>query len=256
MENVLITGATGGIGSEFARLFAQKGFNLILTGRNEARLTALAGELSGFGVEVTCYVHDLSHEQEVYALYNRLKESNQIPAYLINNAGFGTSGSFSESNAERELEMYRLNMLAPALLMRLLLVDMKARGFGRILNVASTAAFQPLPGMAGYAATKAFLVSLSQAVHYELRRSNVKVSTLCPGVTDTGFHTVAHTRKSLMSNRFPHSTAPKVARYGYRLMMRGQSLGIHGFFNTLLIFSERFVCRKGVVALSDWMLRG
>lgn len=256
METALITGATGGIGSEFARLFAKQRCNLILTGRSEGKLMALADELSGHGVEVTCYVHDLAGEQEVNALYQRLKEANQTPDYLVNNAGFGISGAFAETDPERELEMYRLNMLAPALLMRLFVADMKTRGFGRILNVASTAAFQPLPGMAGYAASKAFLVSLSQAVHYELRGTNVKVSTLCPGVTDTGFHRVAETQKSLMSNRFPHATAQEVAQYGYRLMMRGQSLGIHGFFNTLLIFSERFLCRRGVIALSDRLLRG
>lgn len=256
METALITGATGGIGSEFARLFAQNGIHPILTGRNEIRLRELADQLSGYGVGVTCYVKDLSRMEEVHALYGLLKEANQSPAYLVNNAGFGTSGPFSETDPDRELEMYRLNMLAPALLTRLFAADMKERGFGRILNVASTAAFQPLPGMAGYAATKAFLLTLSQAVHHELRGSNVSVSVLCPGVTDTSFHAVAGTQKSLMSNRFTHATAREVAQYGYRLMMRRKSLGIHGFFNKLLIFSERFICRRGLIALTDKMLRG
>lgn len=133
--------------------------------------------------------------------------------------------------------------------------DMKSRGFGRIVNIASTAAFQPGPYMAGYCATKAFVLSLSEAVNYELKGTGITVTTICPGYTDTGFHKVAETKDTLMTKLASHASPEEVALYGFNKMMKGKSLGVHGFMNKVMAFSDRLASRTMITAVAAKILK-
>lgn len=255
MKTALITGATEGIGYEFARLFAQKGNNLILIARNEARLKTIANELASDKVTVTYYAKDLSIVDNAMYVYNDLKSQRIAVDYLVNNAGFGINGLFTDIDWQKELEMYNLNMLTLAYFTKMFGNDMKTRNFGRILNIASTGSFQPGPYMAGYCASKAFVLSLSEAVNYELKGTDVSVTALCPGVTDTKFHSIAQTKETIMSKFLSHAKPKDVAAYGYRLMMKKKQFGIHGLANKLLIFSVRLSTRRMATLFAGKMLK-
>lgn len=255
MKTALITGATGGIGLEFAKLFAHNEINLILAARNETRLQSIAKELCSPKINIMYYAKDLSNIRNAEYIYNDLVSHNISVDYLINNAGFGINGNFIDIDWEREFEMYILNMTTLAYFTKVFARDMVSRGFGRILNVASTGSFQPGPFMAGYCATKAFVLSLSEAVNYELKDTNVTVSTLCPGVTDTNFHSYAKTEKTLMSRYLTHAKPEDVAKYGYNLMMNGKSLGVQGFMNKIIAQSGRFSRRSILIAVSGKLLK-
>lgn len=256
MKTALITGATGGIGRELALLLAATGHDLVLAARNEAQLIRIKEEAESQGVAVHIFPLDLSKAENAEALYRRLQEVRIQVDILVNNAGFGIDGPYLNIPWEKEEEMFRLNMLTVAYLTHVFAASMKARGFGRILNIASIAAFQPGPYMAGYCATKAFVLSLSEAVNYELKGTGVTVSALCPGVTDTGFHRVAGTEKVGMSRYLPHASAREVAQYGYKLIQERQAVGIYGFFNRMLVFANRLVPRGLSVYLSARLLKG
>lgn len=255
MKTALITGATEGIGYEFARLFAQKGNNLILVARNEDRLQAIAKELSSGNITLKYYAKDLSIVENAMYVYNDLKSQRIAIDFLVNNAGFGINGLFTDIDWQKELEMYNLNMITLAYFTKMFGRDMKARNYGRILNVGSTGSFQPGPYMAGYCASKAFVLSLSEAVNYEFKGTDVSVTVLCPGVTDTKFHSVAQTKETMMSKLLSHAKPKDVAAYGYKLMMKKKSFGIHGFANKLMIFSVRFTCRPLATAFAGKMLK-
>lgn len=255
MKTALITGATGGIGLEIAKLFAQNGISLILVARNQESLQAIAKQLTVYPIEVRIYAKDLSVIESAKHIYDDIKANHLTVDYLVNNAGFGINDRFVDIEWEKEVQMYTLNMLTLAYFTKVFATEMKSQKFGRILNIGSTGSFQPGPYMAGYCATKAFVLSLSEAVNHELRGTNVSVSTLCPGVTDTKFHAVAQTEETGMSKLLPHASAEKVAQYGYRLMMKGQSMGVQGLMNKLIVFSNRLTCRKLVVVLSGKLLK-
>lgn len=255
METAFITGASEGIGYEFARLFAKNGKNLILVARNETRLKAISQELSGNGIKVEYYAKDLSILENARYIFNDIQSRNIRVEYVVNNAGFGINGQFTEISWEEELTMYNLNMITLAFFTKVFASEMKSKNYGRILNVGSTGSFQPGPYMAGYCASKAFVLSLSEAVNYELRNTNVRVSALCPGVTDSKFHSVAKTENTSMSKFLSHATPREVAEYGYKLMMKGKSLGIQGFANKVMIQSNRFATRKIATALAGKMLK-
>jgi short-subunit dehydrogenase len=255
MNTALITGATEGIGLEFAKLFAQKGKSLILIARNESRLQTVSKELSSYKIDVKIYAKDLSFVDNAIYIYEDLKTRNISIDYLVNNAGFGINDHYVDIDWQREQEMFNLNMITLAYFTKMFAKDMKVRKFGRILNVGSTGSFQPGPYMAGYCATKAFVLSLSEAVNYELKGTNVSVSTICPGVTDTNFHSVAHTENTIMSKLLSHATPNEVANYGFKIMMKGKSLGIHGFINKIIVFSDRLTCRKILIAFAGKMLK-
>lgn len=251
----LITGATEGIGYEFSKIFAQKGINLILVARNETRLQQIATELSLYKIEVKIYAKDLSVIENTMFIYNDLRVNNITVDYLINNAGFGINDNYIAIDWQKEQEMFNLNMITLSYFTKVFAKDMVARKYGRILNLGSTGSFQPGPYMAGYCATKAFVLSLSEAVNYELKGTNVSVSTLCPGVTDTKFHSVAHTENTIMSKLLSHATPEEVANYGFKIMMKGKSLGIHGFLNKIIVFSDRLICRRILIAFTGKMLK-
>ncbi len=254
METALITGATEGIGYELALLFASKETSLVIVARNQEKLEKIAKELQN-QVNVSSYALDLSKMENVEKLYRELKEKNITVDYLINNAGFGITGEFLDMEWEKLRDMFNLNMLTVAFLTRKFATDMKKRNKGRILNVGSTASFQPGPYMAGYCASKAFVLSLSEAVNFELRNTNVSVSTLCPGVTDSRFHFTAMSRNTKMHRLMPHATSREVAEFGFQLMMKRKPLGIHGMINRIIVFLNRITPRNTVVSLSARVLK-
>lgn len=255
MKTALITGATQGIGLELAKLFAQNGNNLILIARDEIRLQSIAKELTLHNITVKTFAKDLSIIDNAQYIYEELKAQQIAVDYVVNNAGYGINDQYVDIDWRKEESMFNLNMITVAYFTKMFARDMKEQNFGRILNVGSTASFQPGPYMAGYCATKAFVLSLSEAVNYELRKSNVSVSTLCPGVTDSKFHAFAKTESTMMSKRLSHATPLAVAKYGFKIMMQKKSLGIYGISNKIMVFSTRLTCRKMVVALSAQLLR-
>ncbi|HZC76160.1 MAG TPA: SDR family oxidoreductase, partial [Ktedonobacterales bacterium] len=191
-ETALVTGASSGIGEELARLFARDGYDLVLVARGKTQLEALAAELrQRHGVSLTVLATDLAQPAAAQAIYDELTRAGITVDVLVNNAGYATYGSFTEIPAETELAMLQVNMAALTHLCKLFLPPMVRRGSGRVLNVASTAAFQPGPLMAAYYASKAYVLSLSEALANELRGTGVTVTALCPGPTRSGFQSRA-----------------------------------------------------------------
>ena len=236
----MITGASLGIGYELAKLFARDKHALVLVARNRQKLEQIAIELTSLGaLQVTVIAKDLGELEapdEIFAETERRKI--QID-FLVNNAGFGERGPFLKTNLDNELEMVQVNIVALMHLTKLYLPGMVQRNFGRIMQVASTAAFQPGPFMAVYYATKAFVLSFSEATWEELRGTGVTVTALCPGATETGF---AARAGMLNSRLFKMRVMPAepVAALGYRGMMAGKPLVVTGLRNRLMAFSVRF----------------
>lgn len=247
-KTALVTGASAGLGSQFARLFAADRCDLVLVARRQDSLDALAAELvRDHGVKVHVIAEDLSRPEAAEAVVGKLR-GIEID-YLVNNAGIGISGAFAEADAGRELGMLSLNMTTLVLLTRLLLPAMLARRSGRILNVGSLAGFMPGPQMAGYYASKAFVNSFSEALSYELRSTGVTSTLLCPGATATEFASVAGVADSRLFV-LGAMTAEKVARVGYRAMQRGRTRVIPGLLNKLSAFSMRLVPRPLATAIA------
>jgi uncharacterized protein len=244
-ETVLITGASGGIGGEFAKLFASKGSELVLAARSGDKLARLAESLRAeHKVRVEPLAIDLSTADAAPRAAAFLDEKKLAVDVLVNNAGFGTFGPFAESDLATELGQIQLNVTTLTHLTRLLLPAMVKRGRGRILQVASTAAFQPGPMMAVYYATKAYVVSFSEALANELEGTGVTVSCLCPGPTDTGFNERAKLGNGgLLSKKSVMMDAAAVARIGYRGLMKGKRLIIPGLLNKVLAHSTRLGTR-------------
>lgn len=255
MATALITGASDGIGLELAKIFAQKKVNLVLIARNEKKLTEAAEKFVQSGIHVTIYPKDLSVLENAEDIYNDLKNKNVTIDYLVNNAGFGLHGSLTETSWQCELEMINLNMVTLTYLTKMFASGMKENGSGSILNVASTGSFQPGPYMAVYCATKAYVLSLSEALNTELKGSGVVVSTLCPGVTDTGFHEIANTANTTLLKRSKHASAKEVAEYGYKIIMKRKSVGVHGFINRAMVFSLRFTPRNSVAGIARFLMK-
>ena len=238
--SVFITGASSGIGLELAKLFARDGYRLLITARKSDRFDSAATDLRSLakaGVEPI--PDDLADPSAPTRLAKELADRNVVPDVLVNNAGFGTHGPFVESDEQSQLQMLQVNVVALTHLTRLLLPGMVARGSGRILNVASTAAFQPGPYMAVYYASKSYVTSFSQALGYELRRSGITVTALCPGPTTTDFQHRAGVEDSPL---FQHNTmmGAEVARLGYLAMQRGKPIAITGTKNRLLAMAGKF----------------
>lgn len=220
----LVTGASSGIGAEFARQLSQRGHHVTLVARREERLRTLAAELG----EADVHACDLSDAAAREGLVAGLTRSVEV---LVNNAGFSTSGPFWKADRARELGMVRTNVEAVVDLCALVAGDMVERRRGAVLNVASTAAFQPLPMQAGYAATKAFVLSFSEALHAELRGTGVAVTALCPGPVDTEFMDVANLPDADGTPGFLWSSAEEVARAGIHGLEHGKRVVIPGVLN-------------------------
>jgi short-subunit dehydrogenase len=237
----LITGASSGIGLELARLCAKDGYSLFLVARREAELREIAGQLSrDHRVEAFVIPADLSDPAAPESVLDGLRGT--VPEMLINNAGFGLRGPFVETDWDTEARMIQVNIASLARLTKLVLPGMMARGSGRVLNVASTAAFVPGPFMAVYYASKAFVLSFSHAIASETEGTGVTVTVLCPGPTRTGFTESAGMEASNLF-RGPTMNAAEVAGEGYRAMLAGKAEIIAGSRNRRLIFSTRFAPR-------------
>lgn len=253
-KTVLLTGASGGIGYELARLFARDGHNLVLAARSGDRLAQVAADLTArFGVEVRTIAVDLTNPTAPQFLWDQLRRDGVVVDILINNAGFGAHGDFVDMPEPEILGQIQLNITALTHLTRLVLPPMVARRSGRIMNVASTAAFQPGPLMAVYYATKAYVLSFSEALTNELRGSGVTVTCFCPGATHTGFAKRAGNDRSRLFKQLGAMSAEKVALDGYRAVMEGRSLAISGLHNWLVAESVRFAPRKLVTGISRWI---
>lgn len=243
-RNALVTGATSGIGYELARCLARDGYNLILIARNELTLNEIKKSFEQeFKVSVKILPRDLSLPNMALETHGELENEEFEVDVLVNNAGFGVFGPFTSSSWERESAMIQLNATALTQFCKLFGRDMSRRGGGKILNVASTAAFFPGPLMAVYYATKAYVVSLSQAVREEFRGTGVTVTVLCPGPTKTGFQKAAALENSGLVKDRKMPSAEEVAVYGYKAMLRGQALAIHGFWNRIFVFCGKFLPR-------------
>jgi len=249
----LVTGASGGIGYELAVILARHGHDLVLVARRADKLAALAERLElDHGIRARVIARDLARPEAVAEIHETLAAEGLAVDVLVNNAGFGLLGEFAESDIDQDVEMLRLNAESPTLLTRLLLPSMLERGSGRILNVASTAGLQPGPLMAVYYATKAYLLSLSEALANEVAGTGVTVTALCPGPTETGFSSQAGAEQSRL---FKGSTmdARTVAEAGYAALMAGKPVVIPGARNRLLAFGVRLAPRRVVTQIARRM---
>jgi uncharacterized protein len=253
MSTVLITGGSGGIGYELAKLFARDRHNLILVARSGDKLAQVASELQGYGVTVKTLTLDLGEAHAPKFLFDQIQGEGISVDILINNAGFGAYGEFARMSNEEILGQIQLNVIALTELTRLFLPAMMARHSGRIMNVASTAGFQPGPLMAVYYATKAYVISFTEAIANEVGNSPVTVTCFCPGATNTGFARRAGNEKARLFKRFGAMSTEKVALDGYRAVMGGRTLAISGAHNWILAQSTRFAPRKMITAVSRWV---
>ena len=253
-QTVLTTGASGGIGYEFAKLFAHDRYNLVLVARSGDKLTKFAADLQQrYGISVKTVALDLASPLAPQFLFDQLQRDGITTDILVNNAGYGGFGQFATMPLEEALGQINLNISALTALTRLFVPSMVERHSGKIMNVASTAGFQPGPLMAVYYATKAYVISFSEAIANELKPSGVTVTCFCPGATDTGFATRAGNDKTRLFEKFAPMTAKTVAADGYRSLMKGKTLVISGTKNWLLAESVRFAPRKAVTAISRWI---
>ncbi|MEO9818841.1 MAG: SDR family oxidoreductase [Paracoccaceae bacterium] len=237
----LITGASEGLGVEFARIAAREGHSLILTARSEDKLNALAADLRTDEIDVLVIPADLSQDGEAERLWSAATEGRQVDV-LVNNAGLGYNGPFdAEDGWSRELNSINVNLVALTRLMKLAVPHMTSQDSARILNVASVAGVMPGPNMAVYHATKAYVLSLSQAVAEELRGTNVTVTTLCPGATATNFFDEADMHSVRLLKMAPPAKAADVAALGWAKAKSGKRIVIPGLLNGLLAFSTRLL---------------
>ncbi len=242
----LVTGASGGIGLEFAILLAKSGFNLALVARSQEKLEALAAQLRDrFGVKVQAVALNLARPDAAHDVLAHVPQCD----VLINNAGFANNGKFARTNEAEMLEEIQLDVTTLTQLTRLYLPGMIERKDGKILNVASTAGFLPGPNMAVYYASKAYVISFSEAIAEEVRGTGVTVSVLCPGATATGFQQRAKTRDTRL-HRFPSANAADVAKAGIDGMMRGKAVIVPGITNKIVAFAPRISPRRMLVWIS------
>lgn len=254
-KTALVTGASGGLGLEFARLLAADGYRVVLVARNEAALKEAVSEMQNlYGAESSYYATDLSQPEKVESLLQQLQSDNIGIDCLINNAGFGDAGYFLDKPYGLHQEMMQLNMVTLTRLTHALAQKMKERGHGYILNLASTAAFQPAPAFAVYAATKAYVMSFSEALRYELRKSGVSVTVSCPGPTETAFHDRAATRTSKIM-KMGMMKPEVVAEQAYRAMKQGKRRVVHGWLNQLLTLSGTITPRSILIKATHDLMK-
>lgn len=252
-QTALVTGASYGIGRELALCCARGGFDLVLVARSGDKLRSLAAEIVGrYPVKARVLEADLSRPEVPGGIESQLSSEGVEIAVLVNNAGFGVNGPFTSQVFEVQRELLQVNVVALTHLTRLLLPGMLARRRGRILNVASTAAFQPGPLMAVYYASKAYVLFLSEALSEELRGTGITVTALCPGPTATEFQARASMQHSRLFSR-PAMNAQSVAETGYAAMMAGKAVVTPGLLNRLLAQSVRISPRFLVRRIAGWL---
>ena len=251
----VVTGASSGLGADIAAVLAERGCNLVLAARREDKLHNLKERLSrSSGVSIDVVSLDLSQADAPARLHGIVNDRGIKVDFLVNNAGLGAIGSFSSMTWERDEQMINVNIRALHHLTRLFLADILANGHGRILNLASVAGFQAIPYFSTYAATKAYVLSLSEALNAELAGTDVKVIALCPGATRTAFWDVAGGGNNCVLNlRMMDSRA--VAEYGVRLMLAGRPVGVPGLMNKLMILVRRLVPRRWSAAVAAAVMK-
>ena len=252
----LVTGASSGIGADLARELARHGHDVVLTARRAPELEALATELRALGGAATVLTKDLSVPGAARELAAQLTASGMYIDVLVNNAGFGDVGAFAREDPDRIDAMLQLNVSAVTALTRAIVPGMIARKRGRVMLVSSTAAFQPGPNMATYCATKAYVLSLGEAIARELRGTGVTLTTLCPGATHTGFaaESGADALPLFSSKLVPKMSSADVARAGYAAMMKGKTVLVTGFMNKMVAFSGQVFPRAIVFPVAKLLL--
>jgi short-subunit dehydrogenase len=251
---VLITGASSGIGLELSRVFAQNGYDLVLVARSIQKLEALASELKkAHGSDVTVLPFDLAQAGAAQQVFNTVKSRGLDIHILVNNAGFGIHQPLAQSDPLELNQMLQVDVVALTELTRLFLPAMLARKSGRILNVGSTGSFAPAPLMTVYAASKAYVLSFSEALSEELRGTGVTVTALCPGATPTGFQERAQVGNMPLV-RMGLTSAQDVAAQGYRALMAGRRVVVPGFSNQLLIFLTALTPRGLLLRLTHRLM--
>ncbi len=239
----LVTGASAGLGLELARLFAKDKHDLVLVARRREKLDELASELAkAHGVKSLVVPADLADAKAPAAIFEQVTAAKVEVDFLVNNAGFGSSGRFHELDARRELDMVQVNVTALLHLTRLFLPGMVARKRGRVLNIGSTAGFVPGPFMATYYASKAFVNSFTEALAHELKGTGVTATVHCPGATATEFATVAKNEGSKLFKSGVADSA-SVALHAYRSMLAGKAIAVPGLANKLKVFAPRIAPR-------------
>ncbi|BAB75452.1 SDR family NAD(P)-dependent oxidoreductase [Anabaena sp. FACHB-709] len=249
-QTALITGAASGIGYELVCIFAENDYNLVLVDRAKEKLEEIAIEFQDkFGISVKPIVRDLSKTTSPEEIFQEVEQANIKVDVLVNNAGFGTYGLFNDTNLTDELEMLQVNVVCTTHLTKLFLKNMVQQGEGKILNVSSAAAFQPGPLMAVYFATKAYVLSFSEALANELDGTGVTVTVLCPGTTQSAFHQRTGMADSKLVKGKRMMDASTVADIGYRGLMQGKTIVIPGLINKIMAKSIRFIPRKLVTKI-------
>ncbi|MBX7041474.1 MAG: SDR family oxidoreductase [Ignavibacteria bacterium] len=253
-KTALVTGASGGIGLDIAELLASDGVDLILIARNSDKLREEQVRLSGkYNVSVNIIAADLSQVESAITVHKEVHSRGLTVDYLINNAAFGVYGEFSKTDWSAEAGMLNLNIVTLTHLTKLFLKDMLERGGGKIMNVASTAAFQPGPMMALYYASKAYVLSFSEAIGNELKDKNVTVTALCPGPTKTGFQSAAGIEESRLVKGRKLPDSKEVAAYGVRAMMNGKAVAVPGLLNKFLVFCVRLFPRPVIIRVARFV---
>lgn len=252
-NTVLVTGASSGIGEAFARSLALRGANLILTARSEEKLIRIADEIRAqHGISVHVFPVDLTEPGAPQQLFESIKASGLAVDVLVNNAGFGKWAHFLAERLDIYDEMLTLNMSALVKLTYLFLPDMLVRKNGGVLNVASTAVFQPAPYIAVYSATKAFVLSFTEALAGEYSEQDIRILALCPGYTDTNFNAIANVNAKGMSFAIPEA----VAEAGLDAFLKGKSYLVHGCPNYLTSLLPRILSRARVIKIVANMFKG
>lgn len=234
-QYALITGATSGIGYELAKLFAQDGYSLLIVARHEDGLQTTANELRGYGVQVDTIAKDLFEPQAALELYDEVKAKGIQVDVLVNDAGQGLYGLFVETDLQRELDIIQLNISSLVMLTKKFLQEMVARNKGMILNLSSIASKAPGPYQSVYHGTKAFVQSFTEAIRNEVRESDITITALLPGATDTDFFNKADMNSSKVVQEGKLDDAAKVARDGYEALMKGKDMVVSGLKNKMSV---------------------
>ena len=251
----LITGASSGIGYALAKVIARHGHNLVLVARNQSKLVQLSDELrQEFKIETQVIPKDLSLPNAAQEIVEEIQQHAIQVGILVNNAGFDVFGNFCETDLTKELQMIQVNLVSLTQLTKYLLAGMCQQKSGRILNLGSTGSFIPSPLNAVYSATKAYVLSFSEAIAEELQGSGVTVTALCPGATRTEFHKRA-SAENIRLLRFGAMDAGTVAEIGYRAMMAGKRVVVPGLYNQMQVLFARFLPRRMVTKMSKIMLQ-
>jgi len=247
-KTVLITGASSGIGKELVKVYAANSYNLILVARSKNKLDDLKQELEKTNnVEITNISLDLSNQDSAEELFSIVKEKKLQVDILINNAGFGLNGEFTEIDINSQTNMINLNILTLTKLSNIFAKQMQQQNSGNIVNIASTAAFQPISNFAVYAATKAYVLSFSEAIAVELKSKNISVTAICPGATESNFMDSAGVKKISMLSI---ASSKQVAEFTFKSVNKNRVVAIHGFFNNIIIFFLRFSPRSLIRKIS------